>query len=431
MDARTTALTALIACRRQNAWPDAVLKDYIRRDGLDRRDAALTTRLCYGVQQNRLLLDYFLSQFVRTPLKKLQPVVLDILRLALYQILFLDRVPDSAVVNEAVNMARKQAGQKAAGLVNGVLRNMLRSRDSLVMPEDLSIRYSHPPELVALLRENVGEENLESLLQADNEAPQTVIQLNSLRASAQQLTQSLTAAGAVCRPRPEVPGCYTLTGAGSLEALDAWTQGWFYVQDAAARMAVQAMELQPGMRVLDTCAAPGGKSFAAAIAMQNCGEILSCDLHPHKIRLIESGRDRLGLSCIHTLVRDASKADPAPAADFDAVLVDVPCSGLGVIRKKPDIRYKNLQEMEKLPALQLQILSTSAACVRPGGRLLYATCTVLQRENELVVAQFLQKNPDFYEERLPLPAENSGHLTLLPGRDGTDGFFICRLRRRA
>ncbi len=431
MDARTTALTALIACRKQGAWSDGVLKDYIRRDRLNRRDAALASRLCYGVQQNRMLLDYYLAQFVRGSYQKQQPVVLDILRIAAYQILFLDRIPASAAVNEAVSMAKKQSGQKVAGFVNGVLRSLLRAKDTLQPPEDLATRYSHPAPLVELLRQNVGDGELEPLLAAHNAAPLTTIQLNPLKATDEDLTAALEGAGAVCTPHPLVEHCFTISGAGNLETLEPFRAGWFFVQDAAARMAVQAADLLPGMAVLDACAAPGGKSFAAAMDMENRGELYACDIHAHKLRLIEAGRDRLGISILHPQLQDASAVHEPFLERFDAVLADVPCSGLGVIRKKPDIRYKNLAEIERLPQIQTNILNNVSAYVKPGGVLLYSTCTILRRENEAVMNAFLQAHPDYQLEPMDIPVENSGFVTLLPSRHNTDGFFICKLRRQS
>ena len=194
---------------------------------------------------------------------------------------------------------------------------------------------------------------------------------------------------------PWLPGCYELTGTGSLEALDAWRDGLVYVQDAAARLAVYAAGLAPGMRVLDCCAAPGGKSFSAAVAMEDRGELVSCDIHRHKITIIEKGAERLGLTCIQAMEHDAKAPMPRWREYFDAVIADVPCSGLGVIRKKPDIRYKDLGPTEALPALQLAILRQQAEYVRPGGVLLYSTCTILRRENEDVIRAFLADHPEF------------------------------------
>lgn len=435
MSARTTALSALIACRKQGAWADGVLKEYIVRDRLDKRDAALATRLCYGVMQNRMLLDYEIQACLKGQLKKLQPVVLEILRLGMYQILFLDKIPVSAAVNEAVEQGKKYANRSAAGLINGVLRHAAREKNQLPAPESLSIRYSHPEPLVELLRASVGDDQLEALLASHNQAPRTTIQINPLAGDPKHLAARLQESGLTLEPHPWQEHTYEVSGVGNLEALPMFQEGAFLVQDPAARLAVQAAGLAPGMRVLDCCAAPGGKSFSAAMIMENHGSITSCDIHPHKIQLLEKGAARLHISVLKAMLQDATADVPQWHDAMDAVLADVPCSGLGVIRKKPDIRYKDLSKLENLPQLQLRILETVSSYVKPGGVLLYSTCTVLRRENEDVVMQFLQTHPAFSLEHFSLPealgASCDGMLTLLPHLHHTDGFFICRLRRHS
>lgn len=434
MAARQTALGALIACRKQGAWSDGVLKEYTLRDRLDRRDAALAARLCYGVLQNRQLLDYYLEGLVKGRLKDLQPVVLDILRMGLYQILFLDKIPSSAAVNEAVEQGKKYANARAGGLINGVLRNAIRQKEKLTPPADLATRYSHPEALVALLEREMSGQELEMVLRANNEAPETVAQLNPLRGSMESLHREISEAGGVSRDHPWLENCCFVSGVGSLERLKAFETGMIYVQDAASRLAVRCAGLQPGMRVLDACAAPGGKSMAAAIDMKDQGTVTSCDIHAHKLALIEKSAARLGLTCITAGKQDASVFVPQWEGTMDTVITDVPCSGLGIIRKKPDIRYKELRQLETLPAIQLRILENQSRYVKPGGVLLYSTCTILRRENQQVVQRFLEGHPDFVTEPLPLPAaienDGSGMLTLLPGKYETDGFFICKMRRK-
>lgn len=435
MGARETALNGLIACRKEGAWPNAVLKDNIRRDRLDSRDAALATRLCYGVLQNRNKLDFYLKQLLTGKLRDLHPVVRDILHLGLYQIYETDKIPDSAAVNESVALAKKYVrNPKASALINAVLRNAVRTRGELKEPISYADRYSHPEELIALLKDNLPKGKLEPMLIADNDAPQTVVQVNTLRISMSNLVGILEKAHVTARPHSWMENCLVLSGAGDLEKLPSFREGLFYVQDPAAKLSVLCAGLgEETGRVLDCCAAPGGKSFAAAMMMKGRGQIISCDVHPHKVSLIENGAARLGIASIQARLQDATQAVPEWTDAMDAVIADVPCSGLGIIRKKPDIRYKNLKEMEGLPALQRKILDTQARYVRPGGVLLYSTCTVLKRENEDVVTDFLRDHEQFRLEKLPLPQpfpENqTGMLTLIPGEYDTDGFFICRLRR--
>lgn len=436
MSARETALNALIACRRGGAWSNGVLKEYIRRDKLDSRDAALATRLCYGVEQNRGKLDFYLKQLLTGRLRDLHPVIRDILHLGLYQLYEMDRIPDSAAVNESVALAKKYCkNPKAGSLVNGVLRNAVRTRGELKEPVSYADRYSHPEELITLLKSNLPKGKLEPVLIANNEAPETTIQVNTLKTTVEELTTILEGEKISARPHGWMENCLVLSGTGSLEQLSSFQQGLYYVQDPAAKLSVLCAGLpQEDIRVMDCCAAPGGKSFAAAITMGGKGSITSCDIHPHKIGLIESGAERLGLTNVSAMCFDAAEENPEWLDAMDVVIADVPCSGLGIIRKKPDIRYKSLEEMKDLPELQKRILENQASYVKPGGLLIYSTCTILRRENEDIVSAFLEEHPNFSLEPLPLPKglpENaSGMLTLLPGEYDTDGFFISRLRRK-
>jgi 16S rRNA (cytosine967-C5)-methyltransferase len=437
MNARQTALDALIACRKRAAWSNGVLKDYIRRDRLDRRDAALATRLCYGVLQHRGMLDFFLAQLLTGKVKDLHPVVRDILHMGLYQIYELDKIPDSAAVNESVLMAKKYCRwqRSVPGLVNAVLRNAVRTKGTLRQPATLEERYSHPQVLIDLLAGYVGKENLEPMLAANNDTPQTVVQVNTLKITTDALVEQLAEESVTALPHKWMPDCLVLSNTGDLEQLKAFQDGLFYVQDAASRLTVMCAEIPQGenVRVLDCCAAPGGKSFAAAIVMGGKGKIRSADIHRHKTTLIQNGADRLGLSNILVREQDATQNHRTWYHKMDVVLCDVPCSGYGIIRKKPDIRYKSPADMERLPQLQLQILCEQAAYVKPGGVLMYSTCTLLRRENEAVVEAFLRHHKEFHLEKLPLPGyfpENTtGMLTLVPGQHETDGFFIARLRR--
>ena len=437
MGARETALNALMACRKSGAWSNGVLKEYIQRDRLDSRDAALATRLCYGVLQNRQKLDFYLQQLLTGKLKDLHPVVRDILHLGLYQIFELEKIPDSAAVNESVTLAKKyNKNPKAASLVNGVLRNAVRSQGSLKEPQSYADKYSHPVPLISLLKANLPKGKLEPMLIADNASPETVVQVNTLRITAAQLLLRLEKEHVSAKPHGWMKDCLVLSGTGSIENLPSFREGLFYVQDPAAKLSVLCAKLpKVDIKVLDCCSAPGGKSFAAAIAMEGLGQITSCDVHAHKTSLIANGAARLGLSNITVRQQDATKTVVEWVDAMDVVIADVPCSGLGIIRKKPDIRYKDLAELKELPALQLAILENQAAYVKKGGVLLYSTCTVLKAENEEVVSAFLEKHQDYYIEPLDLPEvfpkNESGMLTLIPGEYDTDGFFICRLRRKA
>ncbi len=435
MGARETALDALIACRKDGAWSNSILKEYIRRDGLDGRDAGLATRLCYGVIQNRGKLDFYLRQLLTGKLKDLHPVIRDVLHLGLYQLYEMDKIPESAAVNESVALAKKyNKNPKAASLVNAVLRNAVRKKDELKQPTSYEDKYSHPAELVSLLKANLPKGKLEGVLIANNGSPETCIQVNTLRITTAGLAQRLEKEGVECQPHSWMENCLVLSGGGNIENFPSFKEGLFYVQDPAAKLSVLCATLpKEGAKVLDCCSAPGGKSFAAAVAMEGNGDITSCDVHFHKTGLIENGAERLGITNIIAKLQDATAFVPEWEEQMDAVIADVPCSGLGIIRKKPDIRYKDLKEMEALPELQLAILKNQARYVKKGGILIYSTCTILKRENEEIVQEFLAENEKFTLEMLPLPAAlpqaDTGMMTLLPGEYDTDGFFISRLRR--
>ena len=431
--AREAALLSLAAGRKNGAWPEAYLDNLIKRENLDRRDAALAYRLCYGVLQNMALCDFCVSRYSAVKLSKIEPAVLDILRISVYQLLFTDKIPAHAVVNEGVELTRKKANPRAAGFVNAVLRKIAAEGMPEIGAKDdteyLSVRYSHPQWLVSLLLEELGREDCEKYLAADNEIPPVYAQVNTLKCTPDEAADEIEADGIAVR---QTVNGLELTGCGDPSRLTAFKKGSIYIQDGAARFAAEAAGVRPGMRVLDACAAPGGKSFAAAILMENRGSILSRDIHPKKLNRVLTEAERLGIDIIETQATDARVFEPELKDSFDVVIADVPCSGLGVIRKKPDIRYKKESDLEGLPEIQLAIINNLAGYVKPGGTLLYSTCTVLKRENSGTAEQFLAKHGDFAPEPFDLGAVKSdtGMITLYPHIHGTDGFFIAKLRRR-
>ena len=437
MGARETALNGLIACRKEGAWSNGVLKEYIARDRLDGRDAALAARLCYGVLQNRNKLDFYLKQLLTGKIKDLHPVIHDILHLGLYQIYEMDRIPESAAVNESVDLAKKYCKKQrfAPGLVNGVLRNAVKTKGTLKEPASLEDQYSHPWELIKLLRDYVGKDRIEMMLKANNEAPNTTVQVNTLKISAAELQSRLEGEGVTVCPHEWMKDCLVLSGTGDLEKLASFKDGLFYVQDPAAKLSVLCAELpEEEIRMIDCCSAPGGKSFAASVATAGMARITSCDVHEHKVGLIRNGADRLGFGNISARLQDATENVAEWNDSVDALICDVPCSGYGIIRKKPDIRYKNPADMADLPQLQLQILKNQSRYVKKGGVLIYSTCTLVRAENEGVVEAFLNEHTEFTLDPLPLPdnfpKNESGMLALVPGEYDTDGFFIARLRRK-
>lgn len=437
--ARATALRVLVSCRNNGAWADAALKAQISRDGLSGPDAALCSRIVYGVMQNRMLLDFYIGAYCTQKPDHLQPPLLEILRIGAYQIIYLDKIPDSAAVNTSVELAKLAKRGQASGLVNAVLRKLSQNKKALPpVPERddvqrLSIQYSHPKWFVKRLVSLLGREEAERFLACDNQIAPITVQVNPLKTTLEALTEELQQAGISVQPHSWVPDCLELSGTGDLAALPSFREGKFLVQDPAARLVSLIAGFRPGQKVLDVCAAPGGKSLSAAFAMAGNGSIVACDLHENKLKRIQESADRLGVNIITTQAADGRVFRPEWEASFDTVLVDAPCSGLGIIRKKPDTRYKKADDLFTLPVVQAAILDNAARYVRPGGTLVYSTCTILPEENEQVTEAFLAEHADFGLEpfELPLPVGKSdGSLTLWPQRHDTDGFYICRMTRR-
>jgi len=436
-NARLASLKALEKCRRSDAWSDAVLGSIMDGEKLEGRDRGLASAICYGVLQNRMLLDAYIDRFSSVKAVKLEPKVLDIMRISAYQLIFMDRIPASAAVNEGVKLCRKLGYSRAAGLVNAVLRRIAENADCMPLPEDdmaarLSIAFSHPLWLVEYFIEMLGEEETEALLKSVNSPVPSALQVNTNKTCGEELLSKLVSSGIDANMHPYLPDCILVRETGAVSEMPFFNDGYFYVQDAAAKMSVLAAEPKAGEKILDCCSAPGGKSFAAAVLSGGQAEITSCDIHENKLKRIRDSATRLGLSNISTHAADARVFVPGWEAAFDTVIADVPCSGLGVIRKKPDIRYKDPKAFEALPDIQYDILKNVSGYVKPGGTLLYSTCTVRAEENGDVVSRFLSTTDCYVAEVFCLPGDirsESGMLQLWPHRHGTDGFFISKLRR--
>lgn len=436
LSARETALRALISFRREGAWPDL----YLKKACADMRaeEAALTSAITYGVLQNRAYLDFLLARFSARPLEKITPQVLDALRLGAYQLVYLTRIPHSAAVNETVELVKKTANAGAAGYANGVLRALQRSLGALPeVPRDnnldyLSIRYSHPKWFVGKMNKRLGFDGCEALLKANNTPVAVTARVNTLKISREALLDQLTAKEIAVKPHPHLKNAVIFDNMKGVLQDDALQQGLFYIQDVASQLCVEALQPVPGETVFDLCAAPGGKSMLAAQMMEDTGRLLSMDIHPHKSDLIAKNAKTYGITCLQTIPSDASKLREPLVEQADAIICDVPCSGMGVIRKKPDVRYKDGDHIKVLPPLQLSILENAGKYLKPGGRVVYSTCTVLKEENESVVQQFLAAHPEFTLEPFDLPGigrVEEGMLTLWPHVHGTDGFFMAKLRK--
>lgn len=447
-NSRNIALQALLQVAENEGYSNIVIDKMIRQTKPEPREAALASALFYGVLEKQIALDWVLGQFSKKPVDRLDAPVREILRLAVYQILYLDKIPDSAAVNEAVNSCREVGKSSAAGFVNGILRNLLRRREQLSWPsqgeEALSIRYGCPVHWIRFWRSAYGEVFCQKLLESLSQPAELFVRVNPLRCSMAEFLEQAEKLHLGAAAVEGVPFAARLAHPGSVAENPLYQQGWFHVQDLSSQVCCLLAEVRPDMKVVDVCAAPGGKTFTAAEWMENRGKLLSYDLYKGKVKLIRTGADRLGLSCVQTAVRDAAK--PAASGSTapedspecaDVVFCDAPCSGLGILRRKPEIRYKTLESLQGLPAIQKQILSESARLVRPGGRLVYSTCTLNPAENGEIANWFLQQHPDFEPVVISVPhsmkravEEPENQFTMAPFSCGTDGFFVALFQKK-
>ena len=419
---REIAWSVLNKCEAAGQYSNIALDTAIKRADLCDADRGLLTTLVYGTIERRLTLDACIDSC--TARRDIAPDVRSLLRMGFYQLLYLDRIPDHAAVNECVELAPR----RAKGFVNAVLRSFLRGGKNVPCPDPtrdlvayLSVRYSVGVALCRRLLDDLGRERTEQMLLALEKQPPLTVRVNTLRTTREALMTRWTADGATVAPTRQSRSGVQVSGRIPVTALYGFDEGLFFVQDEASQLCVEALDAKNGMRVLDACACPGSKSFGAAIDMENAGEVLSCDLHRNKLSLVESGAERLDISIVHTMERDARTPCEEWQGEFDRVLCDVPCSGFGVLGKKPELRYKDPDESARLPEIQRAILENACTYVKNGGRLVYSTCTVLPRENGENVADFLASHEEFalLEER-----------TLYPDVDGTDGFYFAVLERK-
>ena len=431
---RAAAVAALVR-QEQDGFSNLILDAELRRQKLEGRDKAFASAIFYTVLEHQGTLDYILSQFLPKGLAKLDPQVREILRAALAQARYM-QVPASAAVNEAVKLTRTFKKASASGLVNAVLRRAIGyDLGSAVFADEverLMVLGSAGRDVAAFLHEHYPDEALD-ILTHTADGGLTSLRANPLKGTPEALCEKLLASGAKTAAPGLVPGSVLARFEGSPAESGLFRDGYFHVEGQASQLAALCVEAKPGDTVLDLCAAPGGKSLLLIEEMQDEGRLVSCDVSENRVQLIRKAVERMGFAHVEPRVSDGTKAD-ADLPMADAILVDAPCSGLGILAKKPDIRYKDLAGTEALLRLQLEILNCQARYVKPGGALLYSTCTILRRENRQVVQVFLEHHPDFFLIPLELPGgipeESVGMVTLLPGKFDTDGFFICKMGRR-
>lgn len=434
---RNTALNVLMKIEQDNAYSNIALNNAIRENKLSGVDSSFVSALVYGVLERKITLDYIIKQYSKIPLRKIELKTKMILRLGILQLLFMDKIPESAAVNESVNLAKKHKLQKSSGFINGILRSITRSEEKYKLPDKsdkvlyYSVKYSAPQELVKLWINSYGELNTEQLLKSLGGRPKICARVNTLKNDKNSLIAELAKENVKAEEIPFLENAVSLTETGSIERLSAYKSGKLHIQDSSSQLCVDFLSPKPREVLLDICSAPGGKSFTAAQYMCDRGKIFACDLYDHKLKLISDGAKRLGIHSIVTLKRDGASSDVSlPLAD--KILCDVPCSGLGILSRKPEIRYKDNLISDDLPELQYKILCQSAQYLANGGRLVYSTCTLNPAENNKNARRFLEEHPDFYGVKLSLPPqinraidENDYEITLMPHTSGTDGFYIA------
>ena len=433
-NARKTALRMLIKAEKNNSYSNILLSDSLKKSDLSAQDKRFVSAMFYGIIERRITLDAVINELCSNKSQKLGVETRNILRCGIYQLLFMDSVPDNAAVDESVKLA-KGSNPSTSGFVNALLRGFIRR--GKVLPkqknkmERLSVEYSCPVWLIRKWLSEYGEKACMEMLETSLGKAPTTVRINSVFEPVEDTLKILSHEGIEYKKLAVLDNAFKLYFSGSIENTNAYKQGRLHVQDLSSQFCAAALEPCEGDVVLDLCSAPGGKAFTIAEIMNNKGNVFAYDLHENRVKLISSGAKRLGLTCIQAQTNDAKlRSDDVPMAD--KVLCDVPCSGLGVIRRKPEIKYKDPNEFDRLPEIQYDILKTSSEYVKQGGILIYSTCTLSRDENDNVVDRFLTEYSSFESCALGSAFgadSNKTRITFTPGKYDSDGFFVAKLKR--
>jgi len=433
VNTRKLAYKILMSLDESREVSDKVINDYLKKNSLDKRDENLVRKIVYGCLENKLLLNHYIGKVATQPFSKLDKEIIYILQIGMYQVLFLDKIPNSAAVNESVKIAKK-VNFKTSGFVNGVLRSFIRQKDQISINQEdlieyLSITYSYPKWLVNYFFDLYGQKETEAIFKFNKKPPVLSIRVNTLKTTRENLLKGLKGLGMSVETSK-------LTDAGilvhdlnglSIDTLELFKEGYFYIQDDASILVSEVLDPKAGEKVLDVCAAPGGKSTHMAQLMKDQGCILARDVSTSKLAYIEENIKRLGIHSIQTEIFDGTALDQEHREYFDKVLIDAPCSGLGIIRRKPEIKYnRSLEELQSVSNLQYKILEESSKLLKKQGTLVYSTCTIGTLENQEVINKFLSK----YENFDIIKLDGKDHLQILPGDYASDGFFICKLIKK-
>lgn len=443
MNAREGALLVLYEINEKDAFSNISLDKELKDKPYKQLDKNLITELVYGVLENRIYIDYVIKQFSTFKIKKMNPYTLNLLRLGIYQLLFLDKIPGFAAVNETVNLSKKYC-KKTTGFINGVLRNIQRNKGNIKLPDPkknivkyLSIRYSHPEWLIRIFLDNFDREFTEGLLKANNAEPDLYVRINTLKIDIDDCIKFLTDKGYTIKQNPFIKEALIVRGLHNIEQSDLYRKGYIQIQDFSSILVSKILDPREGDFVIDVCSAPGGKATHMAQLMNDKGAIIARDIYDHKLKFVGENAERLGITIIKTENFNGRNLDENLLNKADKVLVDVPCSGLGVIRRKPEIKYrKQPDDIGSITDLQYDILKNASRYIKPSGELVYSTCTIDPRENRDVVQKFLDCNQNYVlvdidkRYRNFVPGEHCQKtIQLYPNIHNTDGFFISKIRR--
>ena len=439
MNSRELAFKTLYDIERNKNYSNISINKNFKNVNISDQEKGLATELIYGIIENKYYLNYIIDKLSKIKSKKMSTYVKISLWLGIYQILFLDSIKDHAAVNESVNLIKKY-DKKSSGFVNAILRNVLRQKDSIMeikdkeIKDELSIKYSYNPWIVEKWIKDFGQEFTEDLLDANAEKPNLYIRTNTLKISRDELIGKLAKEGIKCTKVNGIDEAIMVQNLKNIEGNELFKLGYFTIQDISSMLVGKIANPEKDSKVLDICSAPGGKTTHVATIMENTGQVIARDVFDHKLKLIKSTVNRLGLTNVSIENRDALKLDDNSIDKFDYVLADVPCSGLGIIRRKPEIKFKEASELSSLPDIQSKILNNASKYVKENGTLIYSTCTIHDEENIDVVEQFLKENKNF--ELVPieninidLDNQEKGYIKIYPNIHGMDGFFIAKLKR--
>lgn len=439
---RESIVDLLVKMEQDETYMQLLLKKELM--AFEVKDRAFMTEVIYGTMKYRLRLDYIINQFSKTPVKKMKPLIRNLLRMTVYQLLFLDKIPASAAINEAVKIVNRRKMNNLSGFMNGVLRTIDRERNTITYPSKenafeqyLSIFYSIPEWMIQMWLQSYGKEDTEKICISLNQKAEVCIRINTLRSSLEEVREILTKEGILVEEGKLLPKeSLMLRGTGAIAESESFKAGLWTVQDESAMLVGHIVDPQPGECILDMCSAPGGKSTHMAQLMKNQGQIISTDIHPHKIEIIEKNAKRLGITCIEAVCQDGTDFKVEWKERFDKILLDAPCSGLGIIKRKPDIRYsKEVADLDAIFEIQKKLAAVAKGYLKPEGVLVYSTCTISPKENEQMVAYIEKKlglELEAMGEALPemlRPYEDRG-VQILPFVAESDGFFIARFRKR-